>query len=133
MFDLPRETHCYLVEPVSEADHVRILMARRFLNFIKMIRNSKKIALRGLLKYIEHDTRSATGCNLRSILLQTSVQHVRNLKPTDINFKYKNIPDGEEFRAGFVKEIIEVKNNGLEVPGFANDELDDILQHLCVS
>ena len=133
MFDLPRETHRYLVEPVSEANHVQILMARRFLNFVKMIRSSKKIALRSLLKSIEHDTRSATGNNLRSILLQTDVQHVHNLKPTDINFKYKNIPGGEEFRVGFVKEIIEVKNNGLEVPGFDNDELDDILRHLCVS
>ena len=34
MFDLPRETHCYLIEGVSEQEHVRILLAKRFLNFI---------------------------------------------------------------------------------------------------
>ena len=46
MFDLPKETHCYLVELVSKGKHVQIIMARRFLNFVKIIRNSKKIALR---------------------------------------------------------------------------------------
>ena len=133
MFDLPRETHGYLVEPVSEAKHVRILMARRFLNFVNMIRSSKKIALRSLLKSIEHDTRSTTGYNLRSILLQTNVHHVHHLKPTDIKFKYKNIPEEDEFRVGFVQEIIEVKKNCLEVPDFSSDELDDILNFCSIS
>ena len=30
MFELPRETHCYLIEPVSEVDHAQILVPRRF-------------------------------------------------------------------------------------------------------
>ena len=45
----------------------------------------------------------------------------------------RDIPECEEFRVGFIKEIIDVKNNNLEVEGFAADELEDILQHLCVS
>ena len=50
MFDLPRETHCYLIKGVSEQEHVRILLAKRFLNFILSVRNSKKQVLRNLLK-----------------------------------------------------------------------------------
>ena len=107
MFDLPRETHCYLVEPVSDTAHVQTLMARRFLNFVSMIRTSKKVALRSLLKVIETDVRSVTGHNLRTIMLKSDspVHHVENLKPDDITFKYREIPVGEQFRVDLIKEI----------------------------
>ena len=42
MFELPRETNCYLIEGVSEQDHVKTLLAKRFLNFVQAIRTSKK-------------------------------------------------------------------------------------------
>ena len=32
---------------------------------------------------------------------------------------------GEEYRVGFIKELIDVKNNQLDVDGFNKDELDD--------
>ena len=132
MFGLPMETHCYLVEPVSEQTHARTLMAKRFLNFVQAIRTSKKSSLRNLLKVIESDCRSVTGYNLRSILLKSSADSIQQLKP-HLTAKYRDIPEGEEFRVGFIKEIIDVKNNKLEVTGFTADELEDILQHLCVS
>ena len=117
----------------SEVKHVRILIARRFISFVNKIRSSKKIALRSLLHSIENDVRSVTGHNLRSILLQTNVNIINYLKPTDFKSNYKDVPEGEEFRVDIIKEIIEVKNNCLEVPGFSIDELNDILQHLSVS
>ena len=133
MFDLPRETHCYLIEGVSEQDHARTLLAKRFLNFVQAIRTSKKKVLGKLLRVVEFDTLSVTGRNLRSILLQTEVHDVRKLKPCDIKEKYRKPPMGEEYRVGFIKELIDVKNNQLDVDGFNKDELDEILQHLCVS
>ena len=45
MFGLPMETHCYLVEPVSEQTHARTLMAKRFLNFLQALRSSKKSSI----------------------------------------------------------------------------------------
>ena len=133
MFDLPRETHCYLIEGVSEQDHVRTLLAKRFLNFIQAVRNSKKQVLRSLLRVVEYDTLSVTGRNLSSILLKTEVHDVRKLKPSDIKEKYRKLPSSEEYRLGFIKELVDVKNNKLEVNGFNDDELEEILQHLCVS
>ena len=82
---------------------------------------------------IEYDTRSVTGHNLRCLLLKSKAEHVHELNPKDDNFKYKEVPAGEEFRVDFIKEIIEVKNNKSEVPGFTMEELDEILQHLCGS
>jgi hypothetical protein len=89
MFNLPRETHCYLIEELSDQEHVQTLLAKRFLNFINSIRKSKKHALRSLLRVIEYDTLSVTGRNLRQIMLQTDVQDVKILKPSDVKTKYR--------------------------------------------
>lgn len=133
MFDLPRETHCYLIEAVSDQHHAKTILAKRFINFIASIRSSKKQALKDLLKVVEYDTLSVTGRNLRIILQQTHVQDVRSLRPGDVSFKYRDVPENEQYRVGFIKELVDIKNSQLEVQGFNDEELDDILQHLCVS
>ena len=102
-------------------------------NFVQAIRSSKKSSLRDLLKVVEYDTRSVTGSNLRTILLKSSAQNIQQLSAHHVTAKYRDISGGEEFRVGFINEIIEVVNNNLEVTGFADEELQDILQHLCVS
>ena len=133
IFNLPRQTRSFLVEPLSEEPHVRTLLARRFVNFIQSIRLSKKRSLRELLKVLEFDTMSVTGRNLRHILLQTSIFDIRKLKSRDITAKYKDIPRGEEYRVNVIKEIIDIKNQQLEVAGFDDHELDEILRFVCVS
>ena len=65
-------------------------------------------------------------------MLKIKAFQIQSLKPSDVSYKYRDIPVEEYFRVDFIKEIIEVRNNGLEVPGFSKDELDDIMQHLCV-
>ena len=133
MFNLPWQTHCYLVEPVSQQPHVRKLMARRFLNFVQSIRRSKKIAIRNLLKSIEFDTRSVTGQNLRNLLLQSNVLDIQKLKGSDVTSEYRSISEEDQFRVGFINEIIEVMNNNLEIADFTDDELGELLEFLCVS
>ena len=133
MFNLPWQTHCYLVEPVSDQPHVRTLLERRFLNFIKAIRISKKVVLKSLLKVIEFDARFVTGKNLRRLMLKSKIQNIQKLMPIDLPAKYRPIPDEEEFRVGFIKEIINIKNNSTELRGFHHDELEELLEHLCVS
>ena len=95
MFDLPRETHCYLIEAVSDQHHAKTILAKRFINFIAAIRFSKKQAPKDLLKVVEYDTLSVTGRNLRIILQQTHVQDVRSLRPGDVSFKYGDVPENE--------------------------------------
>ena len=133
MFDLPRETHTYLVEPISEEPHVRSILAKRFVSFVQSLRVSKKKPLREVLKVLEYDTMSVTGGNLRQILNNTNIDDVRNLKPSDITENYKEIPIGEEYRVNIIKEIIKIRNKQLEVPGFEKHELEEIMRFVCVS
>ena len=121
MFNLPRETHCYLIEAISNQDHARTLLDRRFLSFVQAIRTSKTNVLRSLLRVVECDTQSVSGRNLRSILLRTAVKDFRKLRPDDVKVKYRDVPRKEEYRVAFNKEIIDVKNNQLEVIGIHDD------------
>ena len=108
-------------------------MTRRFLSFIQALRNSKKGVLRHILRLVEYDTLSVTGRNLRTILLKTGMHDIRSLKPNDYNLKYGEVPVNEEYRVSFIKELINIEQSKLEVPGFEGDELKEILQYLCVS
>ena len=61
MYDLPRSTHRYLVEPVSDSIHIKKVFVKRFLN------KSSKIAAKNVFTTIKYDCRSLTGYNLRNI------------------------------------------------------------------
>jgi hypothetical protein len=82
-----------------------------------------------LAKYL---TERQTHPHARRIMLKTDIQDVRRLKPRDVKEKYRNLPDNEKYRVGFIKELIDVKNNQLEVIRFDDEELEAILQYLCV-
>ena len=132
-FKLPWQTHCYLIEAISKQEHVRTIMIRRFLSFIQAVRNSKKEVLRHVLRVIEHDTLSVTGRNLRSILIKTGLHDIKSVKAEDFKIKYREVPDSEEYRVGFIEELINIQHSKVEVPGLEVDELQEILKHLCVS
>ena len=133
MFNLPWNTHCYLIEPVSNEPHVRTIFEKRFVNFISSVRSSQKGILKAFLKVVEYDTLSVTGRNLRDILLKTKVTDVRLLKSSDVTNKYRDIPKQEEYRVDILKEIVDIKNGQLDLQGFDTNELDQILEYVCVS
>ena len=66
-------------------------------------------------------------------MLETDKHDVRSLQPSDVKAKQRNLPENKQYRVEFIKELIDVRNNQLEVAGFDEEELEAILQHLCVS
>ena len=133
MFSLPVNTHRYLIEPISRMEHASTLLNKRFLSFVQSIRGSKKVCLRDLLRVVEHDTRSVTGHNLRTLMLKSNVNDIRALRPEHAVRNYKEVPLDEEYRIAFIKELIEVRHDAVEVDGFTDEELEEILSYLCVS
>ena len=59
MLDVPRETHRYLVEPLSNTAHIKQVLIKRFLSFLDQIRKSDKTATMFLLETIHQDARSS--------------------------------------------------------------------------
>ena len=86
-----------------------------------------------LLSQIMYDVRSTTGLNLRQIMLQTDKLSVAQLcKDDSKKIVYHPTSEEDKWKEGFLRELVQVKDNHLEVEGFEPGELDDILEHICV-
>ena len=131
MYELPRETHRYLIEPISGKVHLRSLLARRFVGITKKVEASKKIALRGIYRIVSSDASTVTGKNLRMIMLNLGIFRMKDIKTSDVTLTYVPIPKGCEFRPPFVKELIDIRQGDLEVKGFEEAELHEVFKYLC--
>ena len=134
MYDLPRSTHNYFLEPITESQHVKFTMMKRFIRFTENIRHSKKVALRALIKVIRKNTLSVTGSNLRNIMLLTGKSSIDSLLPTDVDIMtFSEVPVSESWRINFLTELIDLKNGDITVPGFTLAEYKEIVSHLCTT
>ena len=131
MLNLPRTTHRFFLEPLSETMHIVKSLKKRFINFISKIRESKKHVLRRVLHEIENDCRSTTGRNIRKLCLEYKVSKLADI---DINEnQYKEIPEGDDWKIGMVDEINNLKNGCLEIVEFTVEEVDEICKFICSS
>ena len=104
------------------------------MSFLDQIRKSDKTATKFLLETIHQDARSTTGSNLRNILLLTKKTDVHQLVPNDaFDVPYHPIRSVEEWRVPFIKELIDAKNDQLNILNIVGDDLDEMLTALCTS
>jgi hypothetical protein len=131
MYDLPWATHRYLIEPLTGLPHVRRILVKRFLSFVRMVRRSSKIAISQLLDTILSDVRFTTGSNMRTIMLMAEKNTIEELEMGEVEIKYHDILESEVWRVDFIREIVDLKYGKLEVQGFTTEELDYIQDYLC--
>ena len=129
MYDLPWATHRYLIEPVSGFPHLSRILVGRYLSFINNIRSSGKSEIIQLLDLVQSDVRLTTGSNLRTIMLLASKNKIEDLKECKVELKYHEVAASEAWRVGFVKEIVKLKNEDLEVVGFSREEIEYIQEY----
>ena len=134
MYDLPLQTHRYLVEPVSEQIHLKKLLIKRFLSFLQQIKKSRKMIPKFLLNTIMNDAQSITGSNVKRILALAKKTNIDDITQKDIdNIVYEEIPEGNMWRIDVIKEITDIKFGKLELDGFTHEECEEILKFACVS
>ena len=134
MLDLPHATHRSLIEPLTEDKHVKLILVRRFLQFMEKIKNSGKSALQMLQSVAIKDVRSVTGSNYRNIMVLVGKLHVEDVCLDDSDsLTYHQLDEKDIWKVPAIKEIINTKAGVLEVPGFELVELEEILCHLCTS
>ena len=133
MYDLPLATHRFFIEPLSGVPHFCRILVRRYLSFIQKIKQSSKVALNQLLEIVMKDVRMTTGANLRFIMILTELNRVEDLKPGTVDFEYHKVEKTDEWKIGFVKELVNIRQEELTVAGMCLEELEEILEHLCTS
>ena len=121
IFSLPRETHKYLIEPVSETQHIKQSLMKRFSRFSNMISGSKKNAMRNLYNNVSQDCQSTTGYNLRRIMLHSDLTHNKG--------KYKDqppyyaAPPNQTWRINLVKELVNINSGRLHLINFSKEDI----------
>ena len=134
IFNLNYATHRYFIQPVSNKIHLKNILMKRFLGFLTQIEKSaKKLPLR-LLQLVRADARSTTGSNLRKIMVLLGKHSIDEVKSDDIDtFEYAPVKPEDAWKIDMVKELIEVRENQASIENFTRDELEEILEHVCIS
>ena len=80
-----------------------------------------------------NNVKTTTGKNLAE-LGQLLNKHPWDLSPSDASrIEFEKVADEDIYKINFIKELIDVKHGKLEVEGFLDDELDQIVEFLCTS
>ena len=128
------KTHRYLIEPLSNCMHPKVMLSSRFVKFHDSLSMSKKPLLRLLCNFYKNDLRSVHGCNLYKIASACNVP-IKDLNPIIVKQKmsYFKVPNNELWRIPFIKELLAIKANKYELNGFKFNEIDNMLVDLCTS
>ena len=125
MYDLPRESHCYFIETVSETPHLKFVLLKRLLKFREQVFSCSKSTMKSMFEICQHDARSVTGSNFRKLMLLCEKNSISDINSQDIDgLVYRQIPMEEEWRIGLVKDSIEIKRNNemLLIPAWIHTE-----------
>ena len=132
MFNLPWATHRNLIEPVTGVPHIRRTLVWRYLSFISKIQKSEKTSLRKLLNLVKSDVRTTTGSNLRSIMLLAGNNTIQEVLSSNIDVEYHKLEEEQKWKTILLGEIIDILNDEKTIDGMEKQELEDILEFLCI-
>ena len=104
MFALPRETHIYLIQPISKTRYTKISLMKRYIRCSEMLTTSEKKAVRNLYNNVRKESQSNTWYNLRKIML-----HNADLVDDFTKIPYYKLPDHESWRIQIIQDISETK------------------------
>ena len=131
-FQIPRDTHRYLIETISQCIHPKVFLCSRLVKFVDTMNNCHKISIRILSKLYESDLRNILGKNLSSISQLCDVpQEILSPYLVKSSMKYFPTPEFEEWRGEVIHELLEARKNSMDIRGFDNNEISEMLQYLC--
>ena len=130
MLGIPRNSHRYFIEPLSETKHITFSLLKRYIKFVDSIESSKSV-LRKMLFIVRRDCRSNTGQNLRKLMKIAGKTRIDDLKKGDFDdLVYNEIPIGQEWKIRLAEELIDLKNGMMDIKILTSDEINEILTYI---
>ena len=137
IFNLDRCTHRYLIEPLSQCLHPKVMIASRYVTFYQSLVNCNKLGVRFLARLNESDYITVLGSTLRQMrddcsltglgLGQLTAQLVKK------KLVYYTVPDGEQGRIPLLQELLKLRQGHLKIDNLNSEEISNIIDHLCTS
>ena len=128
IFNLPFDTHRFLIEPISKSTHLKTKLTDRFLKFFLSISLSARPIIHNLYSIQAHDLRSEFGLNIYEICHAVNVSDMSFINRGDV--KYHPVPDCENWRVDVINEILSILNHNLQLD-FEEPFLKCIRDFLC--
>ena len=122
LFDIPYDTHCWIVEEISEGKHFRQMIFSRFLKYLRSIAKNRRPSIRCLYNVIKNDVKSMTGSNIRTILREAQVDP-RSMDTHALK-NWRVYQQADEWTVPLLKNLLEVRADNWEV--VYDDEKEEI-------
>ena len=134
IYNVPRTTHTYLIEDISDSLHVTVMMSSRLIQFHKTLIENKKSVLRLLASLNMDDVKTIHGRNLAKLKKSLNCE-ITDMSSNFIktNLRYKYLPALEEWRVPLLKNLLDIRNNDLELNGFEKTEINSMIEDICTN
>ena len=133
---IPRTSHRYLLETLSDTPHLYTDLLSRYVTFAKGLLSNDALEVRFLACLAVNDMRTVLGRNIWKIgeLCQVS-NGIEGLSPTVVKKKvfYATIPQEETWRIGIIRDMKNMSRNTALNIGLSEDEISTLLVHACTS
>ena len=91
LLSIPRNTHRYFIEPLTETKPIKFALLKRFVNFVNNLAKSTKMVIKNMVSCVKYDCRSTTGHNLRKIMLLVNKTNVDEITTDDFRSQIYNV------------------------------------------
>ena len=135
IWNLPNTTHRYLLEKVSNSNHIKLCLFKRYLTFVHSLKNSHKRSLASLANLVCSDKHSITCQNLDYISSECNVDaHCVNPYVV-LQTEYIEVPQEEIWHIDTIKELIKLRDGELilENDQFSREDICDMINIVATS
>ena len=131
IFRLPRTTHRFFIEAVSDCTHPKTMMCTRFMRFVENMKTCTKLSVRYLVNLVIDDRRTLVGRTLDRIKneCQTDREHLTHAVAR--NMMYFPPPPAEEWRIPLVLELLDARDGRIEIPGIDAKCIEEMINDVC--
>ena len=133
IFKLPRTTHRFFIEPISNCTHPKTMMLTRFWRFQETMKACSKLCVRFLVNLVNNDRRTLMGRTLDKMSNECLVSRELLTFSVVRNSEYFAPPPEEEWRIPLVSELLDVRDGQAVIPGIDMQELEFMMNEVCTS
>ena len=137
IMNVDRTTHRYMIEPLSQSLHPKVMLISRMIGFYKTNVNSSKFCVRFLVKLAEKDLRTALGRTLHYAAVNCGISDgdYSRLSPGTVKKKLKYATATEEnlWKVLLACELKSLRDDDLTLNDFHDYEIEELLRYVCTS
>ena len=140
-YELPCNTHCWIVEDLTGGRHCRQMLFKRFIKFVNSVLKNRRPFLRSLCKRVCKDIRTVTALNLATIQEETGLLVLpgKTMPCELMNWRVYKPEEDKSWIMPLLSSLLEIRDERWEVnfnketEQLMPDELQTVIDGICTS